>query len=631
MQLFSEIPQQQPSTELLDSLSYPADLRQLEPTSLEQLADELRAFLMYTIGQCGGHFGAGLGVVELTIALHYVFATPYDRLVWDVGHQCYPHKILTGRAALLHSIRQQGGLAPFPSRTESEYDHFGVGHSSTSISAALGMSLADRVNGITDRHTVAIIGDGAMTAGMAFEALNHAGDARPNMLVVLNDNNMSISANVGALSNYFARIFSGYAYTHMREAVKKMLGKTPLLLDISKRTEEHLKGMVVPPSSLFEAFGCNYIGPIDGHHLPTLVATLENLKQVPGLNLLHVKTVKGKGLEAAEADPIGYHALGKLPSANERSSAPKTSKAKYANIFGQWLIDQAEIDQRLVAITPAMREGSDLVQFSQQFPQRYFDVGIAEQHSLTLAAGMACGGAKPVVAIYSTFLQRAYDQLIHDICLQNLDITLAIDRAGLVGEDGATHNGSYDLCYLRPLANIIILAPASGPECRAMLEFAYQHPAPAAVRYPRGSINDCSYQLAPLQLGRAQVLRSSQKPESSAALLVFGTLLNSVIELADEFDCTLVNMRFIKPLDSQLLQQLARSHKILISIEDNCGLGGAGSAVNEALAQQDARVVNLGLPDEPIEHASREQMLTLAGLDPNGLRTTIQQHTVPPE
>ena len=623
MQFFSEIPQERPRTELLDSVHSPSDLRALTAEQLAPLADELRAFLMYSVGQCGGHFGAGLGVVELTIALHYVFQTPYDRLVWDVGHQCYPHKILTGRAQQLQSIRQQGGLAPFPSRSESNYDHFGVGHSSTSISAALGMNLADRVQGISDRHTVAVIGDGAMTAGMAFEALNHAGDVRSDMLIVLNDNNMSISANVGALSNYFARLFSGYAYTNMRAVVKKVLGKTPLLMDISKRTEEHIKGMMAPPSSLFEAFGCNYIGPVDGHHLPTLIATLDNLKYAPGLNLLHVKTVKGKGLVAAEQDPIGYHALAKLPSAEERDKPPSAKSSKYSNIFGDWLLATAEQDAQLVGITPAMREGSDLIKFSEAFPERYFDVGIAEQHSLTLAAGMASNGVKPVVAIYSTFLQRGYDQLIHDICLQELDVTLAIDRAGLVGEDGATHNGSYDLSYLRPLPNMLIMVPANGAECRSMLDFAYQHPGVAAVRYPRGSAHACDYQLAPLALGRGQVLRRSVTGERAVALLAFGVVLNNLFDIAEEFDCTLVNMRFVKPLDLELLQELAESHSLLVTVEDNCVAGGAGSAVNEALAGYSKPILNLGLPDNVIEHASREQMLTQAGLDSVGLRASV--------
>ena len=626
MQLFSEIPQTRPQTPLLEQIQSPADLRALDPEQLPELAQQLRAFLMYTVGQCGGHFGAGLGVVELTIALHHVFDTPEDLLVWDVGHQCYPHKIITGRAAQLHSIRQQGGLAPFPNRTESAYDHFGVGHSSTSISAALGMSLAQRLRG-EQRHTVAVIGDGAMTAGMAFEALNHAGDVRADMLIVLNDNNMSISANVGALSNYFARIFSGYAYTLVRTAVKKALSKTPLLLDISKRTEEHLKGMVVPPSSLFEAFGCNYIGPIDGHHLPTLLSTLENLKQVRGLNLLHVKTVKGKGLAAAEEDPIGYHALAKLPSPQERKApAAQPAKPKYSSVFGGWLVATAEHDQRLVGITPAMREGSDLVKFSQLFPERYFDVGIAEQHSLTLAAGFATSSCKPVVAIYSTFLQRAYDQLIHDICLQNLDVTLAIDRAGLVGEDGATHNGSYDFSYLRPLPNMLVVAPSSGAECRAMLDFAYNHSGPAAVRYPRGSADDCLDDEVPaLELGKAQLIRSSGNPESSAALLVFGTLLNSLRATAEELDCSLVNMRFVKPLDLELVQRLASTHQLLITIEDNSIQGGAGSAVNEALAAHSKRIVNIGLPDTVVEHASRAQMLASVGLDSASLRARLAE------
>tara|TARA_R110002020_G_scaffold41074_1_gene121260 strand:+ start:14757 stop:16640 length:1884 start_codon:yes stop_codon:yes gene_type:complete len=617
---FHEIPRERPSTPLLDSLNDTARLRELDEHRLPELADELRAYLLWTVSQTGGHFGAGLGVIELTVALHYIYQTPEDRIVWDVGHQAYPHKILTGRREQMSTLRQKDGLAAFPRRSESPYDTFGVGHSSTSISAALGMAVASRLQGL-DRRTVAVIGDGALTAGMAFEALNHASDLEANMLVVLNDNDMSISRNVGGMSNYLAKILSSRTYSHMREGSKKVLSKIPSAWELARKTEEHAKGMLVP-GTLFEELGWNYIGPIDGHDLPTLIATLGNMRELKGPQFLHVVTQKGKGFSPAEADPIGYHAITKL---EPKPASNGVSKPKYSNVFGQWLCDMAAEDQRLVGITPAMKEGSDLIAFSEKYPDRYFDVAIAEQHAVTLAAGMACEGAKPVVAIYSTFLQRAYDQLIHDVAVQNLDVLFAIDRAGLVGEDGPTHAGSFDLSFLRCLPNMLIMAPADENETRQMLTTGFLHDGPAAVRYPRGTGpgTPIDAALEPLPIGKGLITRQGSK----VAILCFGTLHAQALKAADALDATVANMRFVKPLDSALIQQLADSHELLVTLEENAIMGGAGSAVNEWLLNQGKAVtiLNLGLPDTYVEHAKPAEMLADCGLDAAGIEAAIRQ------
>ncbi|MBI5462102.1 MAG: 1-deoxy-D-xylulose-5-phosphate synthase [Gammaproteobacteria bacterium] len=611
---------------LLDQIDTPDQLRQLSEAQLPGLARELREFLIQSVSRTGGHLAAGLGTVELTIALHYVYNTPDDRLVWDVGHQSYPHKILTGRRAAMASLRQQGGLAGFPKRDESPYDSFGVGHSSTSISAALGMAIAAARSG-SQRKAVAIIGDGAMTAGMAFEALNHAGDLDANLLVILNDNDMSISPNVGALSNYLARVLSGRTYASVREHGKKVLDVLPPMRELARRAEEHVKGMVVP-GTLFEEMGFNYLGPIDGHDLPGLVKTLRNVRALHGPQLLHIVTRKGKGYAPAEANPCAYHGVNKfdLHTGDAPAAAPASSPT-YTEVFGDWICDMAEHDPTLVAITPAMREGSGLVAFSERFPQRYFDVGIAEQHSVTLAAGLACEGLHPVVAIYSTFLQRAYDQLIHDVALQNLPVTFAIDRAGLVGPDGPTHAGSFDLSYMRCVPNMIVMAPADENECRQMLCTAQRHPGPAAVRYPRGRGPGVavSTSLDALPLGRAEIRR---KGRSKIALLAFGSLVTPAQQVADTLDATLVNMRFVKPLDTALLRDIAGSHDFLVTLEENTVAGGAGSAVNEYLAEQGytIRALNLGLPDGFIEHGSREQLLAECGLDVAGIEDRIRRH-----
>src|SRR5580692_10132841 len=566
---------------LLETIASPADLRKLPAAKLTELAQELRQFLIHSVATRGGHFAAGLGTVELTIALHYVYDTPRDRLVWDVGHQAYPHKVLTGRRERLHTIKQDGGLAPFPARTESEYDTFGVGHSSTSISAALGMAVAAARAG-EDRRVVAVIGDGAMTAGMAFEALNHAGSLPADLLVILNDNDMSISENVGALSNHFARALSGRVYSHLREGGKKVLAQMPTVWELARRSEEHLKGMVLP-GTLFEELGFNYIGPMDGHDIRALVRTLRNLKALRGPQFLHVVTRKGKGYAPAEADPIKWHGPGPFDPASGTIFKEKSAGPTYAQIFGQWLCDMAELDPQLVGITPAMREGSGLVAYSKRFPQRYFDVAIAEQHAVTFAAGLAVEGLKPVVAIYSTFLQRAYDQLIHDVALQNLPVVFAIDRAGLVGSDGATHQGSYDLSYLRCIPNMVVMAPADENECRQMLYTATTLDAPSAVRYPRGTGAGVPLvtQMTPLPVGRAQLRREGR---SGLALLAFGALVASAQKIAERLDATLVNMRFVKPLDEKMIVSIAARHRALITIEENAIMGGAGSGVSEVLA-----------------------------------------------
>ncbi|MDC8805095.1 1-deoxy-D-xylulose-5-phosphate synthase [Halomonas pacifica] len=632
MKLFDEIPAERPATPLLDALDTPAALRALPGAQLQQLADELRAYLLYSVGCSGGHFGAGLGVVELTVALHQALETPHDRLVWDVGHQAYPHKILTGRREAMPRIRQYGGLAAFPSRAESEYDTFGVGHSSTSISAALGMALAARAKG-EQRRTCAVIGDGALTAGMAFEALAHAGHVDANLLVVLNDNEMSISENVGGIASYLARILASKPYTAMRENGKKVLSHLPGALELARRTEEHMKGMI-SPATLFEEMGFNYIGPIDGHDLPLLVQTLRNMRDLDGPQFLHVKTRKGRGFRPAEADPIGYHAITKLEKSDEtpppvKVSPPRKSPKKYCNVFGDWICDMAAADSRLIGITPAMREGSDLIRFSREYSQRYFDVAIAEQHAVTLAAGMACEGVKPVVAIYSTFLQRGYDQLIHDVAVQHLDVTFAIDRAGLVGEDGPTHHGSMDLSFLRCVPGMVVLAPADEAECRAMLSAAYHHPGPAAVRYPRGSGPGVAIptHLEPLPIGRAETRRASgAAPGARVALLAFGSLNTAAAEVAERLDAGHLNMRSVKPLDRDAVLAAAADHDLLVTLEENVVAGGAGSAVAELLAAEGvpAPLLQLGLPDAFVEHGKPAQLLADCGLDAAGIEAAIR-------
>lgn len=620
---FHEIPRERPLTPLLDRAATPDELRRLGEAELETLADELRQYLLYTVGQTGGHFGAGLGVVELTIALHYVFDTPDDRLVWDVGHQAYPHKILTGRREQMGSLRQKDGVAAFPRRAESEYDTFGVGHSSTSISAALGMAIAARMQG-SERKSIAVIGDGALTAGMAFEALNHASDVQADMLVILNDNDMSISRNVGGLSNYLAKILSSRTYASMREGSKKVLSRLPGAWEIARRTEEYAKGMLVP-GTLFEELGWNYIGPIDGHDLPTLVATLRNMRDLKGPQFLHVVTKKGKGFAPAEVDPIGYHAITKLEPINAPAAPKKASGPKYSSVFGQWLCDMASQDPRLVGITPAMKEGSDLVAFSERFPDRYFDVAIAEQHAVTLAAGMACDGAKPVVAIYSTFLQRGYDQLIHDVAVQNLDVLFAIDRAGLVGEDGPTHAGSFDLSYLRCIPGMLVMTPSDENELRLLLTTGHLFPGPAAVRYPRGSGPNASIdkELVPVEIGKAVVRRQGAR----VAILAFGVQLAEALQVGETLGATVVDMRFVKPLDEALVRELAGSHQLLVTVEENSIMGGAGSAVSEFLARENILlpVLHLGLPDYYVEHAKPAQMLAECGLDASGIEASIRE------
>ncbi|MCW5648988.1 MAG: 1-deoxy-D-xylulose-5-phosphate synthase [Ramlibacter sp.] len=608
---------------LLESINQPADLRRLPRTQLKLLADELRAFVLDSVSRTGGHLSSNLGTVELTVALHYVFNTPHDRLVWDVGHQTYPHKILTGRRARMGSLRQLGGLSGFPQRAESEYDTFGTAHSSTSISAALGMALAARQKG-EDRHAVAIIGDGAMSAGMAFEALNNAGVADCNLLVVLNDNDMSISPPVGALNRYLAQLMSGQFYAAAKNVGKTVLKPVPPLFELAKRFEQQAKGMVVP-ATLFEKFGFNYIGPIDGHDLESLIPTLENIKQLRGPQFLHVVTKKGQGYKLAEADPVAYHGPGKFDPAVGLQKPATPSKPTFTQVFGQWLCDMAAQDSRLVGITPAMREGSGLVEFEKRFPERYHDVGIAEQHAVTFAAGLACEGLKPVVAIYSTFLQRAYDQLIHDVALQNLPVVFALDRAGLVGADGATHAGAYDIPYLRCIPNVSVACPADENECRQLLTTAFEQDHPVAVRYPRGA--GAGVATAPglkaLPFGRGEVRREGQ----GIAILAFGTLLYSALEAAARLNATVVNMRWAKPLDTALLLQVAAGHEALVTVEEGAIMGGAGSAVSEALqaAGVTRPLLHLGLRDEFIEHGDPAKLLALQGLDAVGIEASIRQ------
>lgn len=609
---------------LLESIQLPAELRHLSRPDLPKLAEELRGFLVESVARTGGHLASNLGAVELTIALHYVYDTPLDKLIWDVGHQTYPHKILTGRRGNMAGLRQLNGIAGFPKRDESEYDAFGTGHSSTSISAALGMAEAFRQTG-SQQRAVAIIGDGAMTAGMAFEALNNAGATNLPLLVVLNDNDMSISPPVGALNNYLARLMSGRFYAAARKAGERVLSHVPPIKELAKKAEEHMKGMVTP-GTLFEEFGFNYIGPIDGHDLDVLIETLSNIRQLEGPQFLHVVTQKGKGYSPAETNPCMYHGVSRFDPATgvveKFGSAPPT----YTQIFGNWLCDMAAKDSRLIGITPAMREGSGLVRFSQEYPKRYFDVGIAEQHALTFAAGLACEGRKPVVAIYSTFLQRAYDQLIHDVALQKLDVTLAIDRGGLVGADGPTHAGSFDLTYLRCIPNLIIAAPSDENECRQLLSTCYQHEGPAAVRYPRGSGPGTALEsgLNVLEIGKARILREGV----DIAILAFGSMVGPAMEAANKLNATVVDMRWVKPLDSQTLEKMASNHNLLVSVEENAVLGGAGAAVAEWLTLRPAAPVpllQLGLPDRFIEHGDPAKLLASCGLDAAGIETAIRQ------
>jgi 1-deoxy-D-xylulose-5-phosphate synthase len=619
--MYEEIPQNRPSTPLLDSIESTSDLRALDERQLIILADELRHYLLYSVGQTGGHFGAGLGVVELTIALHFLYDTPYDRLVWDVGHQAYPHKILTGRRDAMLSMRQEGGLSGFPKRSESEYDTFGVGHSSTSIGAAQGMAMAARLKGEC-RRTVAVIGDGAMTAGMAFEALAHAAHTQENMMVVLNDNNMSISKNVGGLANYFAKIWSSKTYIALRKGSHKVLSKIPQAWELARKTEEHVKGMI-SPGTLFEELGFNYVGPLDGHDLPSLISTMRNMRDLEGPQLLHIITRKGKGFGPAERDPIGYHALTKIEP-KQSDTEPKVKKLKFQDIFGQWLCDSAAQDERLVAITPAMSEGSGMLSFADQFQDRFFDVAIAEQHAVTLAAGLACESLKPVVAIYSTFLQRGYDQLIHDVAIQNLDVTFAIDRAGLVGEDGATHAGAYDLSYLRCIPNMVIAVPSDEAEARLLLESAYQYQGPAAIRYPRGSGTGSapSEQLDVSPVGKSKRVREG----CEVAILCFGTLLDECLVVANALNATLIDMRWVKPLDAAAIDMLVGSHQLVVTVEVNAIAGGAGSAVSEYLNQQRIamEVLQLGLPDRCEDHAPQNIQLRKVGLDSSGILAAIE-------
>jgi 1-deoxy-D-xylulose-5-phosphate synthase len=634
MSIPSEIPLLRPDTPLLDSINSPEDLRLLDKAELTTVAEQLRLYLLYCVGQTGGHFGAGLGVVELTIALHYVYNTPNDRLVWDVGHQTYPHKILTGRREQMLTMRKYQGLSGFPKRSESSYDTFGVGHSSTSISAALGMAIGSEMNPDPDsqaRKHVAVIGDGAMTAGMAFEALNHSAHTGNDLLVILNDNNMSISPNVGGLATYFSKIWASKSYNALRENSKRVLTKLPRAWEMARRTEEHMKGLV-SPGTLFEEMGFNYVGPIDGHDLPELVNYFEKLKEIKGPKLLHIITRKGKGFSPAEADPVGYHALNKIePKAATPVSEKTASTAKkYQDVFGEWLCDMAAVSEQLVGITPAMCDGSGMLTFSEQFPERYYDVAIAEQHAVTVAAGIACEGQKPVVAIYSTFLQRGYDQLVHDVALQNLDVTFGIDRAGIVGEDGPTHAGSFDLSFLRCIPNMIIAAPSDEDECYQLLSAAYLYKGPAAVRYPRGKgVGATISPIASTENNEAFAIGKARKISegNDIAILNFGTLLPIAIEAATVLNATVYDMRWVKPLDHEVIKQLAQSHRLLVTIEENAIAGGAGSGVCEYIAQQGlaTKVLPLGLPDTFIDHGKREKILEDIGLSADGIALTIKK------
>ncbi len=616
--MFNSIPVERPDTPLLDQVKIPSDLRQFDESALEQLAEELRHFLIYSVGQTGGHFGAGLGVVELTLALHYVFNTPEDLIVWDVGHQAYPHKILTGRREQMHTLRKPDGLAPFPVKDESPYDTFGVGHSSTSISAALGMAIASRLQD-QERKIIAVIGDGAMTAGLAFEALNHVSDVEANLLVILNDNAMSISRNVGGLAKYFARILSSRLYLSMREGSKKILSRIPYAWELAKKTEVHMKGMVVP-GTLFDELGLNYMGPVDGHDLKDLINILQNIKDLKGPRFLHVITQKGKGYGPAEASPIGSHSLSKI----EKTPQKKSNLPSYSNVFGDWLCDMAARDELLVGITPAMREGSDLIRFSEEYPDRYFDVAIAEQHAVTLAAGLAVQGAKPVVAIYSTFLQRAYDQLIHDVAIQDINILFAIDRAGLL-EDGPTHSGVFDLSFMRCIPNLVLMAPSNENEARQMLYTGYCHEGPAAVRYPRGTGPGIpvTREMTALPIGTSSLIRNGK----DIAILAFGSMVNPSREVAEKLDASLVDMRFIKPLDHTMIIRMALEHSLLVTVEENVISGGAGSAVSEMIRERELEItiLTLGVPDQFIHQDKPANMLTACGLDSQGIQNAIER------
>ncbi len=620
MKIFKEIPTELPKTPLLDSVTFPSDLRSFSINELETLANELREFLLYSVGQSGGHLGGGLGVVELTIILHHLYNTPYDNLVWDVGHQAYPHKILTGRKDKITTIRKKNGLAPFPSISESEYDAFGVGHSSTSLSALVGMAIATKESSPDKKH-VAVIGDGAMTAGMAFEALSHIGHLKPNLLIVLNDNDMSISENVGGLSNYFSRIWASKIYKGIKKSGSSFLKPLPQAYHLARKVETQMKAMVAP-GTIFEELGLNYIGPIDGHNLKELNDVISNLKEFDGPQFLHVITKKGAGLDSAEADRIGFHAIGKIKSIKDKQSKQK----KYQDIFGEWIIDMAKVSEDLIGITPAMREGSGLVEFSKKFPDRYFDVAIAEQHSVTFAAGLSVEKKKPVLAIYSTFLQRGYDQLIHDVAVQNLDVTFALDRAGLVGEDGPTHSGNYDIAYLRCIPNMVICTPSDENETRKLLTTAYLHNGPASVRYPRGTgpNSKVDKDLKPLSIGEANIINEES---SEIVILNFGTLLEEANKISKELKATLVDMRFVKPLDEKLLKKLLKKAEVFISIEDGSIMGGAGSAVQEFVSNENLKVRSIlfGIPDRFIEHASREEMLIEAGLDIKSIKSKLNK------
>ena len=622
--MFEKIPSERPSTPLLDQIDSPQDLKKLEISQLSELADQLRLYLLYAVGQTGGHFGAGLGVVELTVALHYVFNTPKDRLVWDVGHQAYPHKILTGRRDEILTIRQKGGLAAFPNRHESEFDQFGVGHSSTSISAALGMMVADRIKNENQYH-VAVIGDGAMTAGMAFEALNHAGHIDDNVLVILNDNNMSISNNVGGLSSYFARMWASKPYNFIRTGSKRVFSKIPPALKAIHRAEEYMKGMV-SPGTLFEEIGFNYIGLIDGHNAPGLVEILQNIKTLRGPQLLHIVTQKGKGYSESEKDPFGMHAMSKIEAKSANSKNVNTDQhiISYSEVFGSWLCDIAEKDSLAVGITPAMGEGSGMRRFAEEFPDRFHDVAIAEQHAVTFAAGLACEGVKPIVAIYSTFLQRAYDQLIHDVALQNLNVLFAIDRAGLVGEDGPTHAGSFDISFLRCIPNLIIMTPSDESETYRALSTGYDFNGPAAVRYPRGKGIGIPIDkgMRPLEVGKGLIRRDG----NTIAIFAFGSMVKAALEAAEKLGATLVDMRFVKPLDEELISKLAANHQLVVTVEESAVMGGAGSAVNEFLTQTSTPIqtLNLGLPDKFLEHGKPSEMLDEINLNCEGIIQAIK-------
>ena len=620
MKIFTKIPNEKPNTPLLDEVNYPNDFRSFSSHELKQLADELREYLLYTVGLSGGHLGSGLGVVELTIVLHYLFNTPEDNLVWDVGHQAYPHKILTGRKDKISNIRQKDGLAPFPSRNESIYDAFGVGHSSTSISAALGMALANKDNA-ENKKTIAVIGDGAMTAGMAFEGLSHTKKKKPNLLIILNDNDMSISENVGGLSNYFSRIWASKLYKGIRKSGSSFLKNLPQAHHLARKVETQMKAMVAP-GMIFEELGLNYIGPIDGHNIDELLEVIGNLKDFEGPQFLHIITKKGAGLNQAEDDRIGFHAISKIkPKDTKLNKSPK-----YQDIFSNWIVDAAKQDDDLIAITPAMREGSGLVEFSKQFPDRYYDVAIAEQHSVTLAAGLACEGKKPIVAIYSTFLQRAYDQLIHDVAVQQLDVTFALDRAGLVGEDGPTHSGNYDLVYLRCIPNMVIMTPADENETRIMLSTAFNHKGPASVRYPRGSGPNIKVDesLTEIEIGKARLIREGS---ADVIFLNFGSLLHEARKVSENLNLTLIDMRFVKPLDKDILRKYLTNAKLFISLEDGSVAGGAGSSIQEFCSEENILIKSklLGIPDKFIEHASRDEMIKEVGLTSMQIEESLRQ------